>query len=74
MKVKCYPFSKHWSAWSFVWLYLIDYLFLYHFVFNVITICLILSVIQDSQTSPIEENISHELFNGEPAVAKFKVS
>ncbi|XP_060572099.1 syndetin-like isoform X2 [Ruditapes philippinarum] len=27
---------------------------------------------EDSHPSPIEENISHELFNGEPAVAKFK--
>ncbi|WAR02379.1 VPS50-like protein [Mya arenaria] len=27
---------------------------------------------QDSLPSPIEENISHELFNGEPAVAKYK--
>ena len=29
--------------------------------------------LQDSTSSPIEENISHELFAGEPAVAKFKV-
>lgn len=27
---------------------------------------------QDSVSSPIEENISHELFDGEPAVAKYK--
>ena len=45
----------------------------YSFIHAVFFLFFLLFFFQDSLSSPVEENISHELFDGEPAVAKYKV-